>query len=79
MKVRVASPVSRPVRMSDFRRLLSVRSLSARRDALVRTTRADVSRQAGQRSFICADGKDMNAAFHDFPQSYVSVYSRAES
>ena len=48
MKVRVASPVSRPVRMSDFRRLLSVRSLSARRDALVRTTRAEVFRLMGK-------------------------------
>ena len=48
MKVRVASPVSRPVRMSDFRRPLSVRSLSARRDALVRTTRTEVFRLMGK-------------------------------
>ena len=48
MKVCVASPVSRPVRMLDFRRPLSVRSLSARHDALVRTTREEVSQQVGQ-------------------------------
>ena len=48
MKVRVASPVSRPVRMSDFRRPLSVRSPSARRDALVRTTRSEVFRLIGK-------------------------------
>ena len=48
MKVRVASPVSRPVRMSDSRRPPSVRSLSARRDALVRTTRAEVFRLMGK-------------------------------